>query len=235
MGLLDRAPRAAASALLLAAAIGAAGTTGISSVLAVDPPATIALTGTVVDESGAALAGVHLVIAEEQTPDGALAGFQAVTGADGSFAADVYAWGTTEAPARLTISAPQDEEITIVGKACSRTVGVAVADSRDVALEAGTETLEPFSLVARTTVVGEICGTVASAPPPKPVSNSGSNNSGRGSTGGATLTPPPTDALRTALAPAADRTGPALALGFGVGLAAAIALLRPRHGAPRRR
>ena len=67
-------PRATASGLVLALAVGVAGTTGISTALAVDSPATVALSGSLRDAAGSPLAGIHLVIAEEQSADGGLAG-----------------------------------------------------------------------------------------------------------------------------------------------------------------
>ena len=222
MGLLDRAPRAAASALFLAAAIGAAGTTGISSVLAVDPPATLALSGSLADVHGAALAGVHLVISEEQPPDGGLAGSSVTTAADGSFTAPIYPWGTAEAPATLTIKTPAGEEIQRIGDSCSQTFGVAVSDTRSLTLEGAVEPPAPVQLVATTTLLGEVCGTTAT---PRP-------NSGAGS--GTHVTPPPTDQAGPVLAGPAERRGPALVLGFVVGLLAAGALLIPARGARRR-
>ena len=222
MGLLDRAPRAAASALLLATAIGAAGTTGISSVLAVDPPATVPLSGSLADEHGAALAGVHLVISEEQPPDGGLAGSSVTTAADGSFTASIYPWGTAETPATLTIKTSPGEEIQRIGENCSQTIGVVVADTRPLTLEGATEPPAAVQLVATTTLLGEVCGTTAT---PRP-------NSGAGS--GTHVTPPPTDQDRAVLTRPSERHGPALVLGFVVGLLAAAALLVPARGARRR-
>ena len=162
MGLQYRAIRAAASALLVAAAVGTGGMTGMTSTLAADP-ATVGLTGTLVDGGGAPIAGVHLVITEELPPDGGIAAFQATTGADGSFAADVYAWGTADAPASLTIATPADEAIEIVGETCSQTWGVQVRSAEDVALADGAPS--PLALTATTTLLGEVCGTTATPPP----------------------------------------------------------------------
>ena len=216
LGRLNRAPRAAATALLLAAAIGAAGTTGISSVLAVDPPSSVLLSGTVVDDHGAALGGVGLVISEEQPPDGGLAGFEVSTGPDGSFEVALHPWGTADAPARLTIATAQDEEIQVIAGSCTQTWGVAVADERDLALDGVTEPLPAARLVATTTLRGKVCATVGT---PRPESHSGSGS------GAAAVTPPPTDA-RPVLSRAGreDRLASALALGFVIGLLAVVAL-----------
>lgn len=219
MGLRYRTFRAAGSALLIAAAVGAGGMTGMTSVLAVDP-STVALTGSVADGAGAPLAGVHLVISEELEPDGGLAGFQATTGADGSFSVDVYAWGSAAAPAKLTIRTPADEQIEIVGDPCSQTWGVAVQQNADVTFADAAPT--PLAITATTTLLGEVCGTTATPPP----------TTGRG--GGAGLTPPPTDLGIATRASAPDRLGPALVIGFSLGLLIAVSIL-PRPGARRRR
>lgn len=221
MGLPYRTIRAAASGLLVAAAVGTGGMTGMTSALAADP-GMVALGGTVVDGNGAALAGVHLVISEELPPDGGIAAFHATTAADGSFAADVYAWGTADAPATLTIATPADEAVEVVGETCSQTWGVAVAADREVALADAAP--DPLALTATTTLLGEVCGTTATPPP-------GGNGAVSGRPG---LTPPPTDTLAASIAIAPDRLGPALMIGFVVGLVAAAALLFPRPGARRR-
>jgi hypothetical protein len=205
---------------LLAAAVGTGGMAGMTSALAADP-GTVALAGTVVDGQGAPLAGIHLVIAEELPPDGGAAAFNVTTGADGAFAADVYAWGTSEAPASLTIRTPPDEEIEVAGETCSRTWGVAVASDQQLALADGAP--EPLALTATTSLLGEVCGTTATPPP----------NAGNGSGGKPALTPPPTDVTLRAASGAPDRLGPALVFGFAVGLLLAVALL-PRPGARRR-
>jgi hypothetical protein len=229
VGLLDRAPRAAASALLLATAIGAAGTTGISPVLAVDP-ATVPLSGSLVDEHGTALAGVHLVISEEQPPDGGLAGASVMTAADGSFSASMYPWGTAEAPATLTIKTPPGEQIERIGASCSQTIGVAVSDTESLTLDGATDGPPAIALTASTTLLGEVCGTTGT-----PAPNSG-GSSGSGSGGGsATVTPPPTDGLAAAFATSEERLGPALFVGFLAGLAAAISLSVPRPRSRRAR
>ena len=221
MGLRYRTIRAAASALLVAAAVGTGGMAGMTSALA-GSPATVGLEGTVVDSAGAPLGGVHLVISEELPPDGGLAAFQVTTAADGSFGADVYAWGTAVAPATLTISTPADEAVDIIGETCSQTWGVVVAANHQVALAEATP--DPLTLTATTTLLGEACGTTATPPP-----DSRGTNSGRGD-----LTPPPTDAFSMSAAAAPDRLGPALTIGFVIGLVAAAALLLRRPGARRR-
>ena len=225
MTVRDRAPRAAVSALLLATAIGAAGTTGVSTALAVDPPARVAIAGTLADGHGAALAGIDLVISEELPPDGGLAGFQTTTGADGSFAVAVEPWGTANAPATLTIKAAPDATTTVVGESCSRTWSVTVADTRQVALADAGAPPEPIALSAATELVGEVCGATGT-PHPTPAPNSGSHTR-------ANPTPPPTDADPT-LGDREERPASALLVGFVVGLAAAIVMLLPRPGARRR-
>ena len=212
MGRGYRRVRAAAAALLIAAAAGAGGTTGMVSALAADP-STVTLAGTVVDASGAPFAGVELVIQEELSDDGGLAAFHATTGADGSFSADVYPWGTAAAPATITIRTAQD--IVRVGDSCSQTWGVATT----VDLALAEAAAEPLTIAA--TLLGEVCGTTGSP----------GGNTGGG--GGAHLTPPPTDVSAAALGSTADRSGPALTVGFVVGLLLA-ALVLPRPGARRR-
>ncbi|HLO35796.1 MAG TPA: hypothetical protein VK194_06930, partial [Candidatus Deferrimicrobium sp.] len=133
MGRQYRAIRAAASALLVAAAVGTGGMVGMTSALA-SAPGTVDLSGTVVDGSGTPLAGVHLVVAEELPPDGGFTAVQTTTAADGSFTAEVFAWGTADAPAILTIRTAPDETIEVVGATCSQTWGVTVRDERQVAL-----------------------------------------------------------------------------------------------------
>ena len=213
MGLGYRRVGAAAAALLIASAAGAGGMTGMVSALAADPPM-VPLAGTVVDDAGAPFAGVELVIQEELANDGGLAGFHATTGADGSFSADVYPWGTAEAPATITIRTAQD--IVRVGDSCSQTWGVATTLQLPLAEAAA----EPLTITA--TLLGEVCGTTGTP----------GGNTGNG--GGSALTPPPTDVSAARLASAADRSGPALTVGFVVGLLLAILLLVPRPGARRR-
>ncbi len=221
MGLQYGSIRAAASALLVAAAVGTGGMAGMTSALAADP-ATVGLSGTIVDGNGAPLAGVHLVISEELPPDGGIAAFQVATAGDGTFAAAVYPWGTAAAPAGLTISTPADEAVEVVGKTCSQTWGVAVRSTQQLALADGTP--DPLVLTATTTLLGEVCGTTATPPP---------NGASRG--GRPAITPPPTDVLPAPpAAEGADRQGPALWIGFAVGLLLAGAGLLPRWGARRR-
>lgn len=213
MGLGYRRVRAAAAALLIAAAAGAGGMTGMVSALAADP-SMVTLAGTVVDDSGTPFAGVELVIQEELSNDGGLAAFHATTGADGSFSAEVYPWGTSEAPATITIRTAQ--EVVRVGDSCSRTWGVAAT----VELALAETATEPLAITA--TLLGEVCGTTGTP----------GGTSGNG--GGAALTPPPTDVSAARLGSTADRSGPALSIGFVVGLLLAILLLVPRPRARRR-
>jgi hypothetical protein len=223
--LRSRVPRAAVSALVLATAIGAAGTTGLSTALAVDPPAKVDIAGTLADGHGAALAGIDLIVSEELPPDGGLAGFQATSGPDGSFAVAVEPWGTADAPATLTIKAAPDSTITAVGESCSQTWSVTLAETRQVALSEAAVPPEPIALVARTELVGEVCGATGT-PRPTPAPNSGSHTQ-------ANPTPPPTDANPT-LGDREERPATALLVGFVVGLAAALLMLLPRPGARRR-
>ena len=220
MGLRYRTIRAAASVLLVAAAVGTGGMAGMTSALAGNP-ARVGLGGTVVDSAGAPLGGVHLVISEELPPDGGLAAFKVTTAADGSFGANVYAWGTADAPATLTIATPADEAVNVIGEACSQTWGV-VAANHQLALADATP--DPLTLTATTTLLGEVCGTTATPPP-----DSGVTNGGRPD-----LTPPPTDAFVATIANAPDRLGPALTIGVLIGLLVAAAVLLPRLGARRR-
>ena len=229
MGRRYRAARAACSALLLATAIGAAGTTSVSTALAVDPPARIAVSGHLADAHGASLAGVDLVVSEELPPDGGLAGFQATTGEDGGFSVSIEPWGTTDAPATLTIKAAPGATTTVVGESCSQTLGVTVTDSRDIALEDATEPPATIELVASTELLGEVCGTTGTPQPPRPTP---APNAGAAATPHLTL--PPTDAS-PALGDRGEQPATALLVGFVVGLAAALLLLLPRPGTRRRR
>lgn len=228
MGLQFRTIRAAVSALVIATAMGAGGMTGVASALAVEPPAQVALTGTLVDGAGAPLAGVLLQISQEH-PEGGLAAVQVTTGTDGGFTADLFPWGTADAPAGLSIRTPADAQFEVFGERCTQTWSVAVGDQRSVAWSDAAP--EALTLVAETALLGEVCGTVATPPPPGSGSNSGS---GSGSGGQGTLTPPPTDTFGGAVAGRADRHGPALAIGFAVGLMLAAMFLTPRPGARRR-
>jgi hypothetical protein len=202
--------------------VGTGGMAGMTSALA-GGPATVGLEGTVVDSAGAPLGGVHLIISEELPPDGGLVAFKVTTAADGSFGANVYAWGTADAPATLTIATPADEAIDVIGETCSQTWGVVVAANHQLALADATP--DPLTLTATTTLLGEVCGTTATPPPPD----------SRGANGGRPdLTPPPTDAFGATIANAPDRLGPALTIGFVIGLVAAAAVLLRRPGARRR-
>jgi hypothetical protein len=217
------------SALLLATAIGAAGTTGVSTALALDPPARIAVSGHVADAAGASLAGVNLVVAEELPPDGGLAGFAVTTAADGTFTVSVEPWGTADAPATLTIKAAPGALATVVGESCSQSYDVSLSDTREVRLAGATEAPSTIELVAKTELVGEVCGTTATPRPPRgtPASNAGAPATPH-------LTLPPTDA-GPALGDRGEQPATALLVGFVVGLAAALLMLVPRPGSRRRR
>src|SRR4051794_29346086 len=147
VGLQYRSIRAAASALLAAAAVGTGGMAGMTSALAADP-GLVGLAGTVVDGGGIPLAGGHLVISEELPPDGGIAAYQVVTAVDGTFSMDVHAWGTADAPASLTIATPPDEELEIAGDPCSQTWSVDVSSKQEIALADAAP--EPFVLTATT-------------------------------------------------------------------------------------
>ncbi len=201
-------------------AIGAAGTTGMSVVLAADAPAALAVSGSLHDAHGAPLGGIRLVIAQELPPDGGLAGSEVVTGRDGTFVAELAAWGTTDAPAVLTIRTAPGARVEVLGARCNRTVDVTVVDTRDVALANATAP-PPIDLVAETTLIGEICGTTATPPADAPTHHA------------AHVTPPPTDTNPPAIGGPSERLATALLVGFVVGLAAAFLLLVPRPGARR--
>ena len=94
-----------------------------------------------------------------------------------------------------------------------------LAETRDVTLEEPGAHPAVLDLVATTTVLGEVCGTLASAKPDavRPA---------------AAVTPPPTETA-AALEPApTDRHAAALIVGFATGLLATILFVLPR---PRRR
>lgn len=225
MGLQFRTIRAAGAALVIATAMGAGGMTGMASALAVDPPSQVAIAGTVVDGDGAPIGGVPLVISEEH-PEGGIAAVQVTTGTDGGFTADLFPWGTADVPARLSISTPAGTMVEVIGAACTQTWGVNLDEERPVAWAESAP--EPLALVAETELLGEVCGTVATPPP----GTGTGTNTGTGGQGN--LTPPPTDTLHDAVAGRVDRHGPALAIGFVVGLMIAATFLTPRPGARRR-
>src|SRR5262249_41127688 len=127
VGLSYRSIRAAGSALLVALAVGTGGMTGMASALAVDP-VTVPLAGSVVDGSGTPLGGVDLTIVEELPPDGGIAAFPLTTAADGTFGADLYAWGTAAAPVTITIKTAPDTQVEVIGDTCSQTWSVDVTD-----------------------------------------------------------------------------------------------------------
>jgi hypothetical protein len=215
-----RTIRAAASALLVAAAVGTGGMAGMTSALAADP-ALVSLAGTVVNhDGGAPLAGIPLVITEMVLPDGAAVAVQTTTAADGSFAVDMQALGTADAPATVSIKTPADTMIEVIGDSCSQTWSVAVDADQDLTLSGAAP--DPVTLTATTTLMGEVCGTT------------GVPSTGHGG-GTAGITPPPTDTLAAPPAATPDQLGPALTIGFVVGLlAAATLLLLPRPRARRR-
>jgi hypothetical protein len=223
VGLQYRAIRAAATALLVALALGAGGMAGMTSALAADP-AMVELSGTVVDGSAAPLAGIPLVITEELSADGGIAAFQVLTAADGSFRSEVYAWGTTEAPASVTIAAAP--EVEVINGNCSQRWAIAIEPA--VVLPLVGAAPEPLTVRATRTLLGEVCGTTGT--PPR------GNAGGGSSVGTPELTPPPTDRLPvgTLAGSDADRLGPALSLGFVGGMLIAGAFLLPRPGVRRR-
>ena len=220
MGLRFKTIRAAASALLVAAAVGTGGMAGMTSVLAADP-ALVGLAGTVVThDGGAPLAGVPLVITEMVLPDGGAVAAQATTGADGTFAVDVAALGTADAPATVTFKTPPDTMIEVVGDSCSQTWSVAIDAGQDVTLNGNAP--GHLTITATTTLMGEVCGTT------------GVPATGHGGGGSSNLTPPPTDVSMASTEGPSDRVGPVLTIGFIVGLLAAVALVVPHRGARRR-
>jgi hypothetical protein len=216
-----RAIRGAASALLVAVAVGSAGMGGITSALAADP-GTLVLTGTLirtVDGTATPLPGIDLVLTETSAADdGGTAAFQVTTGADGSFAAEVFDWGTAELPATVTIAAAEDE-FQIEDEACSHTWGLAIDPGQHIGLAGATP--DPLTVSATITLLGEVCATTATPP---------ANGPGNGPVPRAHVTPPPTDTLAAPVASRPDRLGPALTIGFVVGLlvAASLLLLRMR-------
>ena len=220
-----RAFRAAATALIVVAAVGAGGMGGMTSALAADP-ATMPLTGTLVDGGGAPLGGIRLVIGEELGPDGATAAFAVTTAADGSFAADVYAWGTVDGPATLTITTA-DASLVRVIEECSQTWSIAIDVDQDVILAGATPVA--LRLTATTALRGEVCRTTATPPPTIASPPPGGAGGGRPAP-----TPPPTDALEVSAPSEPNRLGPALAIGFLVGLLASVAVLLTRTGSRRR-
>jgi hypothetical protein len=199
--------------------------TGMASVLAAEP-ATVIIPATLVDGTGQPLGDVHLTIVEELPPDGGIAAFAVTTAADGTFAMSLYAWGTADAPATVTVKTDPDEELTVEAGSCSRTWGVAVADSRELALAETPP--DGFEISATTTLLGEVCGTTGTP-------GSGGSNAGHGGAGGiAQITPPPTDVSPQPITAPGERLAPALAIGFALGLALAAALLVPRPESRRR-
>ena len=234
LGSLNRGRRAAASALLLATAIGAAGTTGMSAVFAA-APATLPLTVTLKTSLGISLSGIDLVITEEESPTGGSAAFQVTTDADASVTVDLSPWGTSDAPAKLRIETTPGQHVQQFVGNCTKTWNLDVAEGRSIALAGATQpparlTLEPVMALA-----GEVCGTQGT---PGSTGGGGSSAGGGSSSSGgsgAKVTPPPTDTQAAPLTAARERHGPALVLGFVLGLLATVLLLARRRGAPRRR
>lgn len=221
MGLSYRSIRAAGSAVLVATVVGTGGMTGMASALAAEP-ATVAVGGTLVDGAGHPLGGVHLSIVEELAPDGGLAAFSVTTASDGTFGTELYAWGSTDAPASVTVKTDPGEELTVDDGSCSRTWSVDVADVRQLALERAAP--EPLAVTAQTVLLGEVCGTTGT-----PGGGTSSGNGGAsGAPGGPKLTPPPTDIRLAPEAAGPGRIGPALTLGFVLGLVLATSFLLPR-------
>ena len=220
MGLRYGTIRAAASALLVAAAVGTGGMAGMTSVLAADP-AMVGLAGTVVNhDGGAPLAGIPLVITEMVLPDGGGVAAQTTTGADGNFAVELEALGSADAPATVTFKTPPNTLIEVIGDSCSQTWGVAIDAGQDLTLSGAAP--DPLTLRATTTLMGEVCGTTGVP------STSHSRDDGT-----ANLTPPPTNTVAAPVAAEPDRLGPGLTIGF-VGLLVVVAGLLPRPGARRR-
>ena len=234
LGSLNRGRRAAASALLLATAIGAAGTTGMSAVFAADP-GTLPQTVTLKTSLGISLSGIDLVITEEESPTGGSAAFQVTTDADASVTVDLSPWGTSDAPAKLRIETTPGQHVQQILGNCTKTWNLDVAEGRSIALASATQpparlTLEPVMALA-----GEVCGTQGT---PGSTGGGGSSAGGGSSSSGgsgAKVTPPPTDTQAAPLTAARERHGPALVLGFVLGLLATVLLLARRRGAPRRR
>jgi hypothetical protein len=196
-----------------------AGTTGISTALALDSAATVALSGSLRDAAGLPLAGIPLVVAEEQSADGGLAGYEVVTARDGTFRLDVQPWGTAANPARITIRTSPDTTMQVLAARCSRIVGVSLAETRDLTLEEPGAHPAVLDLVAATTLLGEVCATLATAKP----------DAARPP---AAVTPPPTETGVVLESAATDRHAAALVVGFAMGLLATILFVLPR---PRRR
>jgi hypothetical protein len=224
--LRERTSRAAVSAWLLAATIGAVGMTGMSSALAVDRSATVPLSGRLIDASGSPLAAVPLVVAEELPPDGGLAGWQVVTAGDGTFAVSVLPWGTTDAPASLTIRTEPGAVLSRQAGDCTRTLEVTLADRRLLRLADTTGAPARIDLVAATTLTGEVCAATATSP--AVAGGLGAPAHGTGPT------PPATDGLPAPLDGSTDRPATALLVGFGLGLLAALLFVLPRSGVRRR-
>jgi hypothetical protein len=206
----------------------------MSAVFAADP-ATVPQTVTLETSLGIRLSGIDLVITEEESPTGGSAAFQVTTDADASATVELFAWGTADAPATLRIQTTPGQHVQEILGNCTKTWNLDVSEGRSIALAGATQpparlTLEPVMALA-----GEVCGTQGT-----PGSNGGGGSStggGSSSSGGsgAAVTPPPTDTVATPLTASRERHGPALVLGFVLGLLGTVVLLALRLGAPRRR
>ncbi len=200
-------------------------------------PATLPLTVTLKTSLGITLSGIDLVITEEESPSGGSAAFQATTGADASVTVDLYAWGTSDALATLRIETTPGQHVQQIAGNCTKSWNLDVAEGRSIALAGSTEpparlTLEPVMALA-----GEVCGTQGT---PGSSGGGGSSTGGGSSSSGGSggkVTPPPTDtgAAAASLTASRERHGPALVVGFVLGLLATVMLLARRPGASRRR
>ena len=199
-------------------------------------PATLPQTVTLKTSLGITLSGIDLVITEEESPSGGSAAFQATTDASASVTVDLYPWGTSDAPAKLKIETTPGQHVQQIAGNCTKTWNLDVADGRSLALAGASEAPARLTLEPTMALAGEVCGTQGTP---------GSNGGGGSSTGGGSsssggsggkVTPPPTDTHAAApLTAARERHGPALVLGFVLGLLATVLLLARRLGAPRRR
>ena len=117
-------------------------------------------------------------------------------------------------------------EIEVVGdEPAARPGASSVDDSAGIALAADAPP-EPLTLTATTTLLGEVCGTTATPP---------ADTSGPAAAARDLTRRRPTDAPARRSPSASDRIGPALTIGFVVGLRGGRpASLLPRPGARRR-
>jgi hypothetical protein len=135
----------------------------------------------------------------------------------------------------LRIETTPGQHVQEIAGNCTKTWNLDVAEGRSIALAGATQpparlTLEPVMALA-----GEVCGTEGT---PGSSGGGGSSTGGGSSSSGGSggkVTPPPTDTHVAALTASRERHGPALVLGFVLGLLATVVLLARRLGAPRRR